>query len=1263
MAGIEVLAPLRIETRFAPPDPASGRSEWLLRLRVFPDEFSMARAPLAPTKDELDRLDEALAAPFLNPPVDTAAAFSTLAAAIGAQRAVWLMRTTSSIEVDGVPKAERSGQRTRDPAALPATQKPFGLPPEIDVWLVPKSGPRIRAATMTIDRDAVAADLDLATLTDQATIRAGELPKTWWTSFARAIDVGLGVEIILGPTEPDLEAIIVTGLGDADPLVLVQAHAAAGRMAVLAQGTPTNTVEGEPTTELGRDSSVWLPLLSATASEQPAAAAITEALTGSPLPVPLLGGGLDPNGPAPTLVAALWPALWGRSIRDVAGASKREAQIAHWATHYLAPEGPYPAIRVGEQPYGILPATALGLWVPNGGDPEPEPSVVEWARAWRQLSAEVADGIGTAVDASTERLLSLLGETAPNREWGVRPIAPLAVAQALRATAGMQAISTTPWDDATATTLAGLPHPLHPLAPVGTLFPLPRDPRDRWDKPQILDRLAQAEPWVLLEWQDPLGLLGHLVRETMILLRAVAGLAFRSLVAGDPVDPDAPLPLWPPSGPFLDLLGDGTNANLATLEGSGEPGAMKVAERFRDVQKAIFETIALWAADSDRVFAALLATLDTASHRVDPWVIGIANRRLKALIRDQVPFRLGVYGWVDRPRPYIGAAGGPLAPGPTAAGVLHAPSYGQALTSALLRDAAVRHPGDERWNITIDSAKTRAAVRLAERVRLGVHPYEALGLEVERLVGDWNAVRVLRDAFPLRDTDAIRRCCDGARVLRAVLHGAEAVPAGLPNDLQSTLKPLDLVLDTYADLLVADGINALVLGRGDLANAAMEAAAGLGAPPDLRGVRTARAAKTLRVSAWALLPPADAPADPSPALAADPAFAALLDSELGLASTWQWRIEDPADPETVSFAERGLHGADLLGLEAEAINALIRGPHPDGVAVRSAGGGERLAEAERLAELLGGGDEAPPVPDPTSGRDDERSAASGLREAMLADLATRLAGLVALAVTRISEIDAVDAGDPAVVAGNLAKLASWRLGVDIAENGLLAAREVLAARIAASTNVERTVNGLRAAIRSLSGNRRLPVLPMVARAQLPMLAPVPEEPDGRPTTDREWLEIVAAVRPRLALLEARQLDLARTPWPAALHAAEGHPWTPNGPVVVAYGPAASLGARVAITALDAWVDSVPSSDHATSAAFGFNGPKSRPPQAILIGVPPDNGRRMTADELAETVLETRLLVRARAARPGTGMASRVATPSPFLCSHGPASFLQHWEEP
>ena len=104
----------------------------------------------------------------------------------------------------------------------------------------------------------------------------------------------------------------------------------------------------------------------------------------------------------------------------------------------------------------------------------------------------------------------------------------------------------------------------------------------------------------------------------------------------------------------------------------------------------------------------------------------------------------------------------------------------------------------------------------------------------------------------------------------------------MPADLADRLAPLDDVLDTYADLLVADGVHALVTGRADLANAAMEAAAGLGAPPELRAIRTPRQATTVRVSAWALLlAGVRRPADADPAMVADPAFAAALDAELG----------------------------------------------------------------------------------------------------------------------------------------------------------------------------------------------------------------------------------------------------------------------------------------------------------------------------------------------------------------------------------------------
>ena len=67
------------------------------------------------------------------------------------------------------------------------------------------------------------------------------------------------------------------------------------------------------------------------------------------------------------------------------------------------------------------------------------------------------------------------------------------------------------------------------------------------------------------------------------------------------------------------------------------------------------------------------------------------------------------------------------------------------------------------------------------------------------------------------------------------------------------------------------------------------------------------------------------------------------------------------------------------------------------------------------------------------------------------------------------------------------------------------------------------------------------------------------EPGSRPS----WLEIVAAVRPRLAPLEARQLDPARPDWPAAVAAPDDStdPWHPAGPVVVAYGPGVDDGRR------------------------------------------------------------------------------------------------------
>ena len=163
--------------------------------------------------------------------------------------------------------------------------------------------------------------------------------------------------------------------------------------------------------------------------------------------------------------------------------------------------------------------------------------------------------------------------------------------------------------------------------------------------------------------------------------------------------------------------------------------------------------------------------------------------------------------------------------------------------------------------------------------------------------------------------------------------------------------------------------------------------------------------------------------------------------------------------------------------------------------------------------------------------------------------------------------------------------------------------------------------------------------------------------------DMIWLEIVAAVRPRLAPLEASQLDPTRPDWIAGV-AAPDHsvdPWHPFGPVVVAYGPGLDDGGgSVAIAALDGWSDSVPSRRHATVAAFGFNAPKSRAPQAVLVAVPPDVSQRLDNAGLLDVVLETRELAQARAPRQIAEPTLPYPTSTAFVSAMAPRNFFDGW---
>jgi hypothetical protein len=150
--------------------------------------------------------------------------------------------------------------------------------------------------------------------------------------------------------------------------------------------------------------------------------------------------------------------------------------------------------------------------------------------------------------------------------------------------------------------------------------------------------------------------------------------------------------------------------------------------------------------------------------------------------------------------------------------------------------------------------------------------------------------------------------------------------------------------------------------------------------------------------------------------------------------------------------------------------------------------------------------------------------------------------------------------------------------------------------------------------------------------------------------DDQWLTVVAAPRAGLARLEAVQLEL-RTPLTSWSNS-PGDPWrTANDQAVrsnlkrreetsvahfdtrrfvAAYGEDSVWnGADTAIGLIDSFGEAIPMPQRSTGAAFGFNAPASRPPQAILLAVPPAPRQLLDERVAVQIVKEIRLLALAR----------------------------------
>jgi hypothetical protein len=484
-----LLVPVRLETRRIAND---------LYIRVFPDQPFIDGHRVALTEEEHAealKLRAALAA--ISPPVQpqeegyedylelvevARGEWRELARRYGPNRAAWLLESTF-----------------RDQAVSTSDEQKAFVPrlfllPERFVFLVYKDG----VLAYQLPGVDITGELTLLPAPVDASTETGETPdeetppedglfdaqSKWVTDFAAAELAGLAIKIPLSAAhaaDPALEfsQIVVVGLrselesNEGSPFAqFVRTHRYTDGFEFLSYSTPTNSTEeqvsghSESAEELltSYDYEVLSPL-SSLSGERRSATAFAElshavGLFSGSVPeiaadpeegrtaeetvlARIKGAGVSNEAPLPHMVDALWPSTGDYFYGTMLGYETGREMLGRHAARWLRPHGPLPTMRIGNQPYSVLPATRVKtagdawVWKEHASDHPGEDDPAAWTafdaalakalsvllRIWLDKAGHspavpVAAGGGD----QDEEVLQLLGMSPHSLDYRVRPI-------------------------------------------------------------------------------------------------------------------------------------------------------------------------------------------------------------------------------------------------------------------------------------------------------------------------------------------------------------------------------------------------------------------------------------------------------------------------------------------------------------------------------------------------------------------------------------------------------------------------------------------------------------------------------------------------------------------------------------------------------------------------------------------------------------------------------------------------------------------------
>lgn len=637
------------------------------------------------------------------------------------------------------------------------------------------------------------------------------------------------------------------------------------------------------------------------------------------------------------MIVAVWPATLGYFLREIVGevcTPSRAAEIRRHALRWLRPGGSLPALRVGREPYGVLTSGALSRFVAHGRkglQSDLATMLVRGLAFWR-TSWPSAPHVNATGDPDAD-LVGVLGMDASARAYNFRSVLGYEFTRAwgnfLSAGAGDELIG---WGTEAAAELSRLGYghwsprlvrmaladdPVASIAPIVQAGP-PSETEGL--APVALDdgttgnyiswlRHAPIEAIQDDEHRFPGGkrpdaLLYGVLRQS--ILREYAETAFEIAIDADMValaatheqeligfDELAQPVGAAASGPRP--LAHVTAWEALDLQAPSEPAGVNIAKtieafnltalerhpRLGELAGALDRLAGLPTAELERLFT---ETIDTFSHRIDPWVAALVEER-RAERSDsaeaQAHVHLGAYGWVEDVRPSpapdvieidigrLGREGRPArrlqvrAPREDNGGFVHAPSLSQAATGAVLRSGYLAHRGGDDGDalaIDVSSRRMRVALELVEGVRNGQSLAALLGYRFERGMHDAGGLDVfiqpLRDRFPVVanaltephgpvEAVAASGVVDGMALHDAWREGTidwNAVGAS-GTDLErilALLADLDDALDALGDLSLSESVFQSIRGNYARGSGLMDALSRGERPPDPEVLHTPR---------------------------------------------------------------------------------------------------------------------------------------------------------------------------------------------------------------------------------------------------------------------------------------------------------------------------------------------------------------------------------------------------------------------------------------